>query len=423
MKIKLKNKVSMAIVIYVILTFRFWYIIKLPIDNKSWTYLLWAIAVVLYIYFLKGKQKIEGHYPFIRIYFTYILFAELIICGYSILKYDETVADMYICAGSYFVLLITYMVLMIFEKKGMEYLLDSIFLVFMIFVILVIIHSLIANHSAINLFYFEDKGSKTDNVRISLGPLAGLSIIYMMYNFLIGRQKKKMMISMLISFFALFYSETTRANEVAICASVFIMWIFYKKNSDKRVIKYIIACFLMIIFFNSQLFSNVLNTFSVDASVNSSYMSTLARYNAIEYFSSYVKSNPIMGMGWIRPKTIELTQIWSGPRGVYFFDDLGFLGQFFRQGILGALIYLVLIFRMVYVYVHIKSKDLHRQKIILMGIITYSIATMVSLNMFDGVRVLAVPFYIAITEYIFFLQKNSRNCLEKQKIKNLIRRE
>ena len=103
-------------------------------------------------------------------------------------------------------------------------------------------------------------------------------------------------------------------------------------------------------------------------------------------------------MGWIRPYTDRLTKIWSGPDNAYFFDDLGFLGQFFRQGILGVLVYIIMLIRMIYIIHQLRYE--YNYKILLIGIFTYICATMPSLIVLMDLE-FGGSFYIAIFEYIY----------------------
>ncbi len=248
-----------------------------------------------------------------------------------------------------------------------------------------------------------------NRLRVALGPLTGLLVCYTFYKFLKGYKQVVTLSVISIILISLFYVEMTRANQLAILVTLFIMWLFYKERSKKNILKYMVAFCLVLILYFGGFFDSVLNMLSVDTSVNSRAMSTVARLNAIEYFSEFTKKNPLIGMGWIRPYTDRLTKIWSGPDNAYFFDDLGFLGQFFRQGILGVLVYIIMLIRMIYIIHQLRYE--YNYKILLIGIFTYICATMPSLNCFDGSRILAVPFYIAIFEYIY--KKYTYNLVEQ----------
>lgn len=406
MLIRFRSKAGLAIIIYILISYRFFNIVSLPVDNSVLSYGLWMLSVVLYVYFIYGVNRIKAKYKFIRCYFTYILLAQVLVCIYSMIKYNESILDMYLCAGAYLTLLLTYIILLSFEKDGFKYLLDAIYWIVFVNIILVLVHSFICNNVGVALFHFTHLTSKTDNVRIALGPLTGVFVVYAFYN-LLKRRRKSMIAALVVGVAGMFYSEMTRANEVAICVTIFMIWLFERKKVGEKNLKYFIAFLMAVVFICSDYFDLILSYFSIDPDLNEAYLSTLARYNAIEYFSEFTKNNPLMGMGWVRPYTEELTRIWSGPTNNFFFDDLGFLGQFFRLGILGSLIYVILVVRMVYVCY--KIKDEHEQSSLLVGLTSYAVCTMVSLNMFDGSRILAVPIYIAITEYIYISHRRGFN--------------
>ena len=401
MKITNKSTPGISVIVLIIVCLRFFSIVTLPAAIMM--EISWVLAFLIYIYTFKGRCRIKSKYPYIGKYFSYIIVAQIILSVYSMIKYNETIYDMFLCVGSYLLLSIVYAVLISFEKDGMDFLMDAVFWLVFINIILIIVQALIHNFIGFKLFGFDDIASKNANIRISLGALMGVFFVYVFYNILQKRKQLLMTIALIISLFAMFYVEMTRAKEVAVIGTLFIMWAFKKQNSKKDIVKYLIILITIIIFLYSGLFETILNTFSINPSVNDQYQSTEARYNAMEYFSTFTDKNPLFGMGWVRPYTDELTRIFAGPSGTSFFDDLGFLGQFYRQGLLGVGIYLSLIIRMIYITFKISKK--RSEKVFCAGLTSYVLFTAVSLNCFDAQRMLAVPFYIACTEYIYYRDK------------------
>lgn len=413
MEIKKKSASGIAILILVVVSMRFFSLINLPISNTSLSHIIWIMALLIYSFAFKGRSRIQSKYPFISKYFTYILVVQFVLCVYSMIKYDETIRDMFICAGSYLILLITYAILLSFEKDGMVFLLDGIFWIVFINNCLVLIYAVVSNFTGIKLFKFVELHSKNVNVRIGLGALIGIFFVYAFYNLINKRKTVVMSVALVVGLIDLFYVDMTRGKEVAIVFSLFIVWVVNKTSSRKDLIKYLITGVILIIFLNSGVFSYFLDAFSINPKVNEYYESTLARYNAMEYFGTFTKQNPLMGMGWVVPKTEELTKIWSGSTGRNFFDDLGFLGQFYRQGLLGASIYIVLVARMLFTTVKIKKGM--KEKAFCAGLCSFVIVSAVSLNCFDGTRVVAVPFYIACTEFIYYKQRTEIFVIKKKK--------
>ena len=403
MKITTKSTAGISVIVLIIVCMHFFSIVKLPIPSAVISEISWVLAFLIYIYTFKGRCRIHPKYPYIGRYFAYIVIAQIVLCIYSMIKYNETVYDMLLCVGAYSILSITYAILISFEKDGMQFLMDAVFWLVFISICLAIVHALIYNFTGIKLLGFDEIASKNVNIRISLGALMGVFFVYTFYNILQKRKRCLMTIALLLGVFAVFYVEMTRAKEVAVLGTLFIMWAFKKQNSKKDIVKYLIILMVLIVFLYSGLFESVLNTFSINPNINDQYQSTEARYNAIEYFSTFTDNNPLFGMGWVRPYTDELTKIFSGPTRTSFFDDLGFLGQFYRQGLLGVGIYLALILRMIYITFRIGKK--RSEKVFCAGLTSYVLFSTVSLNCFDAQRMLAVPFYIACTEYIYYRDK------------------
>lgn len=404
LKIRKGSNISWLLIFIVLLNLNFLHIIRMPFNLNVRIYISSILSFgLICIVFMKNIKLSNSYKTFVRHYLLYVLVVQIIICIYSMITYDETAKDMLMCAGNYILLWLFYVIVIIFENDGFDFLLNRICNFQFINVIIILVHSIIYNYTGISVFAIEPGLFNYGRLRVGLGALSGLFFCYMFYKFLIGDHKKSAFIYVVIGLIAAFYSETSRASEFAIVCSLIIMWLANKDYSAKKIIKYEALLIGIMICFNMGVFNSLLNNFSTDININEKAGSTLARYQEIEYFSTFTKKNPLIGMGWVRPYTPRLEAIWSGPRGSAYFDDLGFLGQYYRLGILGAMIYVLLIIRMIYIILNISKEN--KKRVLLIGILSYVIFTMLTLNCFDGQRIFAVPFYIAIFEYIFKVDK------------------
>lgn len=413
MRIRIGSNVSIWIIFIVLLSMHLLYLMKLPIDSVMYSYITWAMSFAAYLYFYKGIKKIKKtDGTFLTKIFFYIFCVQIILSIYSIRTYGETILDMLICAGEYFILLLTYVIMLSFYKDGEEFLLNRVYIIELIYILIVLICSFFYNKWGVSLFAFtlSKDGLKYGRIRLGLGPLGALFFIYSFKKILRKEKILFSIFSLLIGLLGLFYSEMTRANQIAIIATLFCMWIFNREGGIRNTIKYFVFIIGAVFFFNSELFTRIINSFSSNEVINSQASSTVARINAIEYFSKYTRDNPLMGMGWVRPYTPRLTRIWAGPNEAAFFDDIGFLGQFFRLGILGASYYVIILIRMIYIIWRLDKND--KNKLVLIGILFYLICTMPSLNCFDGQRILAMPFYLAIYEYSYMTHKNMKSLVK-----------
>lgn len=398
-KIKKRSQASIVISLLIILSLRGFYLFQLPISAPIIMYITWIISVVMYFLYARNRRVVRDYGAFLQPYFTYVLVAQFIICVYSMFIYGETILDMFICAGGYLMFLITYVVIRIYEYDGMDYMLNRVFWIQLIYTLFATAHAIVFNNTGRSLFLFPSDTLRNDNVRIGLGVFVGFYFVYAFYNWLQGNRRMLMTAAIAIGIFGLFYADMTRVAQMAVIGAMVCMWLFYREHSKSSVVKFMIAITMLVVFLNSELFTSILNVFSTDNNVNALSSSTLARYNAIEYFSQFTRKNPFLGMGWIRPYTDELTRIWSGPTNTAYLDDLGFLGQFYRQGILGIVIYVALLVRMGYVILKVKGKC--NEQTLLIGIFAYIVFTTPSLNCFDGERMMVMPFYLASFEYIY----------------------
>lgn len=407
MKIRKGSTISWLLLFIVLFNLNLLYLIRVPYDSNIKRYISSILCLILFSIMSLKNYKVSYNYKFVRHYLLYVLLVQIIICTYSIYKYNESVKDMFMCAGGYITLWLFYIIIFIFENDGFEFLLNRVCNLQFCCTSIILLHCLIYNYTGISIFAITPTLFNNGRLRVSLGSLGGLFACYMFYRLLKGNHKNKAFIYVVIELIAIFYCETSRASEFAIVCSLIIMWLFNKDYSIKKIFKFEIALVSVVIAINSGLFNSILSNFSIDPNINEKAMSTLARYNAIEYFSKFTKANPLIGMGWVRPYTPSLETIWSGPMHKAFFDDLGFLGQYFRLGILGAMIYIALVVRMIYIVAKISKEN--EKNTFLIGLLSYVICTMISLNCFDSQRIFVVPFYLAIFEYVYKMDRINKS--------------
>ena len=154
MKITNKSSAGIAVIVLIVVCLRFFSVVNFPFPSALLSELSWVLAFLIYIYTFKGRCRIKTKYPFIGKYFAYIVIVEFILCVYSMIKYNESVYDMLLCVGAFFLLSVTYAILISFEKDGMQFLMDAVFWLVFINTSLAIVHALIANFTGIKLFGF-----------------------------------------------------------------------------------------------------------------------------------------------------------------------------------------------------------------------------------------------------------------------------
>ncbi len=394
-----ENKIKLLLFLVLLFEYRFFQITNIPfVDSVKAYYIVRCLGIIGTIVFFSETQALCREYRFFSWLLSYTFISQTILTIYSMITYEQTFTRVFAFSGLYLTLLIFFILIICFDQFGMDKSLKYLFILEGIRDIVAVLHAVVFNFTGIRLFALNQLASKTNNIRLDFGLLFPLLIIYL-FSMVLTRYNFRILLLLIVSLCMELYIQNVRVMELSFIACFIIMWIVAEKKIQKRLVKNIIICLVVILLGYMGVITDIINGFSIDPEINKNYTSSLARVEAIEYYLMYLRENPIFGMGWINRTTPYLATIASGPKGTYHFDDLGIMGQLFRQGIVGSITYLLYVGRML--YISIKLPDNCKNKVFVVGVCTYIFATLVSLNVFDVQRVLAATFYVAIVEYIW----------------------
>ena len=194
--------------------------------------------------------------------------------------------------------------------------------------------------------------------------------------------------------FVSFFYGSTRIDFIALGACITVMLFFAGSKKPLYRVLLIIAFIIFLIYGYADV---LIESFSSKGEMAGS---TLARIGAIDYFSSIFRENPIFGMGFVRPRNAYLRRIWSGPRGIYYFSDLGAYGHLLQYGLIGSILYILPLGRMIYIAI-----KLYRQKrsegVWALGAMAYIVVSQISLNYTEYMRGLGSVAYWAVLETLY----------------------
>ena len=140
--------------------------------------------------------------------------------------------------------------------------------------------------------------------------------------------------------------------------------------------------------------NNFINSFLVGENAGS----TTGRIEALAYYTSLIRQHFWTGTGFLSFAERKFT----GKVGyvVATLDDIGILYSFVQVGVTIIVFYLLYIVRSLYVGQKIKKRDKDSNLYLLVyGNMLAVILTIINIDMFFGIYLLAVPFCIAIVEY------------------------
>ena len=411
-----KNILTYGILLGILFLYKF---MNLPImiEYRSEMVLVGnSIMLALPLLLYKDIIEIGKRYTFLKMFLIYVAFSQIIICIYSMYIYHQTLFDMFVCMGSYFILLLSMLLIIGMEKYGTFSFLRPFYIFSVLYMNLLIANAFLANSTGLYLLASR-LAAKNERVRTEAGSLFVVVMLIIFWIILVGYAEFKHYVVFILGIFLEIYVEQTRIYELALFFAFLFMWICNRANTESKFKKIVLLFLAAILFYVLGLHQEIIESFSLDPTINPSYASSLARINAIDYFSGYLKANPLIGMGWVRPKNDTLALIFAGPNQTAFFDDLGFLGQIFRQGILGGVIYVIFIVRLFFVINKLPSNSKYKNLVI--GILVYILVSAISLNCFDGQRILGTAFLIAIVERIFKLETEDNIGPVKRRIVNI----
>ena len=367
-----------------------------------------AIAVIGFFFimlFSRVGRYYLGTMRFIVSVLIYMVIIIFITAIYSMMVYGENVLDVYIGACHFFLLFSTLLYAYLFQRdqKTMHLMIRIFCFIGIASIIVTIIQGICSQLGIPSFFLGSYRFGRYRYGRIRLSPtnIGRFSTIYMFYRFITDREGRLFTgVCSIAGLFAIIYYGSTRIDIISLTLCVVVMLFLVGK---KKKIYRVLLVLGTIVFLFSGFASTILASFSSEGGEAGS---TIARMGAIQYYYSYFKSNPLLGMGLVMPRNAYLTSIWSGPSGIYHFDDLGLMGGLFRYGVLGIVFHIIPIIRMTYIAIKMVIQK-RSEGIWAVGAITYILVSQISLNYLDYQRTLIFPLYWALFETLY---KNENYC-------------
>lgn len=379
--------------------------------NHYWVSILCILLCMLlcFLYMHIGIIK-QGTSSFIRYFLLYMFFMLAIESVYTVYKYNYSLYDCWTSLARFCFVFFAYPIycLLINKKWTLDKFIKVIvwctFFSYLVRIGIsyiegvkgIIIYPSIALECAPVNFY------RNGVLRIN-PPCFGIIFIPLaMYLFYAVNNKIEKLTYLLMIIMAVYYSYTIHAARSALIYNlicIVIMLLVKKRNSGKQLIFVICAFIAVWIICQTSIpdkFIRIIASFSVNS--DEAY-STLARLNAKDYFYNWFKQNILFGIGALK----ETDLIVPGHYGNI--ADIGFLGNIFRFGLFGMILYILLFFRYIIVtlkfYITYKNNIKYTNYLILLvGITVSNILFSLNIDCFYEIFAFSVPFSIAIVEYI-----------------------
>lgn len=233
-------------------------------------------------------------------------------------------------------------------------------------------------------------------LRVNPPAFSVIIIPILMYLYFESDEKKRKKYLIYVAY-VIFYSIVINgARSVTIYQIIELIFIIlYKRKSAKKQM-FLFACIATscICFINSSVGNNFINSFLIGGDAGS----TTGRVEALAYYTSMIRQHFWTGTGFLSFAERQFT----GKVGyiVATLGDIGILYSFVQVGVTIIVFYLLYIVRSIYVGQKIKNRDKDSNLYLLVyGNMLAVILTIINIDMFFGIYLLAVPFCIAIVEY------------------------
>lgn len=410
-KLKVKTLLKWMFLLCCILNYQLFYFLRLPnellrynsANNKTLITLIiiGMFGIMLIIKRTDCMSKWLSRYLF-------FFFADVIaVYVYSVAKYRISLYSVFSVSYFYFILLLAPSLVYIFEReKGFEKTLDTVMYVTLAAMILLAIQSFLYNTAGVVFLdgYFQVSSGimRSGFLRMSITPLGPFISIYAGYRAMSSQKHRwrYAMIALFGIYCAAFVSRTRMLIIITVVCNLIMYLMCMKKQTKTNKICICFAIAVIVVSMLPQL-NTFFNTFSVDNVESGS--NTSIRLEAIAYYMGYILKYPLTGQGFINAaNSMELYVLLRGLGGHFYYDDIGMIGTASRFGVPGF------VFQLLLLPFFWKTKNAigdKKERILLIGLMSYYLLSMISLSMFDTQRILVLAITLAVFDYLNTLCK------------------
>jgi hypothetical protein len=185
-----------------------------------------------------------------------------------------------------------------------------------------------------------------------------------------------------------FIVQMVRMYEFAIVGALLVVYVASSKKSN-RILRIIIVLFAIVYVTMTGIVDSFISSFDVNGNLGAG---TRVRFEAIEYFMTYVQKNPLFGMGFVHQN--YYSSVLYGANGRYYLTDVGIIGLLTECG--GAMVALYVLFciRMVYIITKIKRQN----KGFLVGLCVFTLLCTPTLIIWGRRSIIYIGLIMAIFE-------------------------
>ncbi len=397
------------IVVLILLYMNFFYLIEGfgYVDHLYWPFIL-VVCAVLAIYVDPKSYILYRRYSrFINSYTIGAIVSLFIVYIGTLIVYGQSLTRTFREVFPYSMFLIAIpMVIYIVRNNTTNCLINILNTIALFWYLLIILQQLLYLKGDTIIFSSSFEYEGRNGIRMSLSCIGNLAIIINCHQLLFVKKKNRGKFSKLIcvlGLYALIVIQQTRALTFAILLCIFIMILLdSRKQINKFLRKWLLLIAAVTLVMSTGAFDSFLESFSKTGELAHS---TIVREEAIDYYISIFKSNPLFGFGFVG--VADFNSLIRGPYGSYFLNDVGIFGQLAKLGIFIVPIYVWPVIRFIKIAYQTKQSGYYESFVLLTVLCVYILVTSVSVIMIDSARSIGMPIYIALFEYQNYLNKKT----------------
>lgn len=419
LKIKKRGVVELLFIVIIILDSNLFYlnpfqgfILKLNSAYNKYlivflSFLLMVIAPGMFKIFSKNKKDL-------LLYICYMLIAVFIVALFSFAKYKESLFDIITCMYHYMILFFSIPIYYcVYRRKEKDFIINSIINISVILCLILIVQVLFSNYMGKIILPGVNQdviSIRNGRMRFSTNSVNTLAIPFLASSIFCDDNKQgkiKSIIKLSIILFATFYVFMSRSLLVVYAGIIIVCYLSGAKTKHFR--RWIVVLLGLLFITQLDAFTNFLESFSIN-SVQGTGLSTSVRLDAISYYWSVLKSNPLFGTGFIGDSVSGLQSILHGPYGFYYYSDLGAFGLLAETGIIGGSAFLFLTVYLVKLVIRLtKHKDamLRYDYSCTVGLVTAWIFTSINMAVTNPRNSILMPIILGLVSGIYDIYKKN----------------
>lgn len=386
----------------------------------------YSLLLLLIFYFvLKKVISIKYFDKSLIPLYAYLLVFIFLMSIYSMLKYQESLMDVFTCWHSYIVI---FSIIPFLEelRDENEFFLDLIVWMSVIFCLLILIHAFCFNVYEQRLLpgliddFFRVRNNR---LRIDQSNIVKLSIPIMIANIFNGNIRKRSriyyFIGLVIVITANIYVFMSRsAILIYIGVGIFIYFVNSQKKKGTQLLLFLAITIAFLQFVDVEAF---FETFS-ENSIAGTGLSTTVRIQEVRYYMTFFTKNPLFGLGFIRDGLTDIIAITRGSYGYYYLTDVGIFGLVGECGLLGAILFTLFSWKLVkdLKYV-IQKRGLYsdRDVSLAVGFVLYWFLSSINWIVTNQYNTISMAFIVSFVHFLatspdYYKFKSGTNNMESQ---------